>query len=107
MFLGMGKQIRFRNGKRIGIAGKDGVFRVFKKEKRHLFRIYNGRGKNLLLLKELKQGNYNFIEIHTSDTKKIYRTHIQNFFEHGIPYKNPKNEKDPQLILPLDFFEGV
>ena len=104
MFLGQGKVIKMRNGKKLGIICSDKTFRTFRKEKKHLFKLYNGWAFNVELLKELRDVGVEWIEVHCNDTKYIYRTNIQNFFNCGIYYKNPKGEKDYQLILPLDYW---
>jgi len=103
MFLGQGKLIRMRNGKRLGVLRKDRTFVTYRSEKKHLFKAYNGWAFNLELLKELKDV-VDWIEVHTTDTKMVYRTNIQNFFNCGIYYKNPKGEKDYQIILNLRFW---
>ncbi|MCD6371681.1 MAG: hypothetical protein J7L39_03110, partial [Candidatus Aenigmarchaeota archaeon] len=80
MMIGKGKLIKFLNGKRIGVICRDKTFRIYKTEKKHLFRIYNGWAINKEVLKELSQIGIEWIEIHAYDTKTIYRTHINNFF---------------------------
>ncbi|HDI06587.1 MAG TPA: hypothetical protein ENF39_01115 [Candidatus Aenigmarchaeota archaeon] len=104
MFLGSGKLIKFKNGKKIGVIRADKTFMTFRNEKKHLFRIYNGWALNQKLLEELKDVGIEWIEIHANDTKFVYRTNIENFFSCGIYYKNPKGEKDYQIVLPLKFW---
>jgi len=99
------KIVKFANGKKLGVVCKDGVFRSFKKESKHLFKIYDGWGMNLNLLKELKEIGIEYIEIIATDTNVIYRTHIDNFFSNGILYRNQKGEMDTQLILPKRFWQ--
>ena len=105
MLLGKGKIIRFRNGKMLGIIRRDKTFMVFRKEKKHLFRIYNGWGINKELLEELKDIGIKYIEIQATDTGYIYRTVLGTFEIFGIPYQNPKNEHDYQIVLPLKFWK--
>ena len=102
--LGNGKVVRFRNGKMLGVIRSDKTFMTFRKEKKHLFRMYNGWAFNKKLLEELRDIGIEWIEIHANDTKTIYRTNIENFFTVGIYYKNPKGEKDYQLVLQLRFW---
>ena len=104
MILGQGKVIKFQNGKKLGVIRKDKVFMIPRNKKKHFFRLYNGWAVNLQLLKELRDIGIETIEIRTNDTKEIYRTHIDNFFRSGIIYKNPKNEKDIQIVLNKKYF---
>jgi len=104
MLIGNGHQIKFKNGKKIGIIRSDGVFTSFKEKKKHFFRLYNGWSLNKELLNELKDIQTHTIEIVTKDTREIYSTNLSNFFNNGINYRNPKDEKDYQIILPLSFW---
>ena len=104
MMLGKGRQIKLRNGKKLGNIRTDRTFMTFRKEKKHLFRIYNGWALNRILLKELRDVGVEFVEVHATDTGYIYRTKLENFFTVGIYYKNPKNEKDEQIVLPLKYW---
>lgn len=101
--LGGGRQVKM-NKKLLGVVRKDKTFMVFREEKKHFFRLFDGWGMNEELLKELNDAGMLKIEIHCSDTKNIYITDMASFFNHGIPYKNPKKEKDSQMILPKSFF---
>ena len=104
--LDKGKTIKFSNGKKLGVICKDMVFRIYgRDEKKHLFRIYNGWALNRELLKDLKDIGVEIIEIHTKQNN-IYKTNILNFFnmEKAILYKNPRGERDIQLVLPLEFW---
>jgi len=104
--LGEGKVVKFKNGKKIGVICKDKTFRTFKTEKRHLFRIYNGWSINEEIVKELKDIGIEWIEVQAYDTKIIYRTKLANFLGGlAIHYRNPKKEKDFQLVLPLRFWQ--
>lgn len=101
-----GKIVKFSNGKKLGVICKDLVFRIYgRDEKRHLFRIYDGWALNRELLKELKSVGVEIIEIHTKQGN-IYKTNILNFFDDtkSILYKNPRGERDIQLVLPLKYW---
>jgi len=99
--LDFGKVLKFNNGKKIGLICKDKTLRIFKKE-RDLFRLYNGWGLNLEAIKECQNVGVELIEIRTE--KYIYKTNIYNYLNNAIKYKNPKGEKDIQMILPLKWF---
>ena len=103
--IGKGKLIKFSNGKKLGVIRSDKTFMTFRKEKKHFFRIYNGWALNKKLLEELKTIGVEFVEVHANDTKYIYRTLLKNFFSVGIIYKNPKYDKDIQIVLPLRFWK--
>lgn len=100
-----GKLLRFLNGKRLGILRNDYIFTTFKLKSKHFFRIYNGWALNKILLKALRDVGVEIIEVIARDEKKVYKTNINNFFLHGIEYKNTKNEKDEQIILSLGYWK--
>jgi len=102
--LGNGKLIKLANGKKLGVIRKDKTFMTFRKEKKHLLKVYNAWALNQVLLKELRDIGVEWVEVHATDTNYIYRTRLENFFEAGIVYQNPKNEKDVQIALPLRFW---
>ena len=104
MMLGSGKVIKFKNGKKLGVVRADKTFMTFRKEKIHLLRMYNAWAFNEVLLKELKDVGVEWLEVFATDTKFIYRTRLEYFFEAGIRYRNPKGERDFQLALPLKFW---
>ena len=104
MLLGDSKLIKISN-KRVGVIGKDKVFRMWRKKKKHFFKLYNGWAINKPLLKELRDVGIEEIEIHAYDEGKVYRTLLSCFFNHGIEYKNSKGEKDEQIILPINFWK--
>jgi len=101
MLLGSGKLIRVRK-KKWGVIGKDKVFRSYRKEA-HKFRVYDGWGINKELLKELLDVGVKFWEIHTE--KRVLKIKLDAVIRYGISYKNPKKEKDYQLIVPEKWFE--
>jgi len=104
MMLGNGKLIKLANGKKLGVVRKDRTFMTFRKEKTHLLKVYNAWALNQTLLNELRDVGVEWVEVHCSDTDYVYRTRLENFFEAGIVYQNPKNEKDIQIALPLRFW---
>lgn len=104
MMIGEGKVVKLLNGKKLGVIGKDKVFRVYRKKKTHFMKVYKGWFMNKTLLEELRDIGIEIIEIHAYDEERIYRTLLDNFFRFGIKYINPKNEKDEQLGLELKYW---
>lgn len=97
--IGKSKRITM-NGKLLGIIRKDKVFWTPKKESQR-FRMYNSWGMNAKLYRELKD----IVAVWEIETeKRIYRIPF-SWIERGIPYRNPKNEKDLQYQVPVKLFK--
>lgn len=107
LMVGTGKTMKFENGKKLGAICKDKVLRIFKTESRHLFRMWDSWNINQQQLREFIDVGGKFIEIHTTDTKKIYKCSVNDYMNFGMPYKNPKDEGDFQLGLPRRYFQVI
>jgi len=100
MELKIKNKVFYIGNKRIGVLGRDRVFRMYRTKKKHYFRIYNGWALNKQLLYDLlHKFDIRIIEIITTDTNEIYRTDIPTWLKFGKEYKNPKDINDIQLIL--------
>ena len=99
-------KILYLGNKKIGVIGRDRVFRMFRTKKKHYFRLYNGWALNKKLLEDLLyKFDIRLIEIIATDTNEIYKTDIPTWLKYGKKYRNPKDINDVQLILNHLFFD--
>jgi hypothetical protein len=97
-FVGKGKQIKMLTGKILGYIREDGTATLIRKEK-HYFRIYKGWGVNKELIRELKDIDTKWLEIKTE--MRLLRIPFSKVLSGKyMEYKNPKDEKDYQIIIP-------
>jgi hypothetical protein len=100
------EQIRMGK-KRIGYIASDGYFVTYRKPE-HFFKLLEGWAISEDLLNYLNNKFIKGIRIIVRDKgkiKKILITTPSNWIKKGIPYKNPKFER--QIILPEEYFDKI
>lgn len=96
----------FFNGEKIGVVNEKRQF-VAEKTYRNLFRVYNGFGLSLKVIRDLKNMGVKtviFLYKHNGITDKLMAT-PNDFLERG--YRHPHKDFDIHFILPLNDFNQL
>lgn len=81
------------------IISSKSTFRLIRRTKKNIFRLYNGLGINTSLLHLLKKLDINFIEGEL--TGKPFRVEVDVWIQRGIKSPFTSGSVDPQTILKL------
>ena len=75
----------------------------------HVFRLWNGFGFNKDVIKRISESVREvWVYYHHQDESiDLLKTTPEFILAKGVEYKNPKDLKDTQLILPMNQFEWV
>ena len=89
------------NGKKVGWIENEVFFKKVKASK-HLFKLYNGWSIAVSILDLLKERNIKLISIFDSESKKTYKSTLDNFIKLG--HELWVKDYEPQICLNLNNF---
>jgi len=97
-------KILYLYGKKVGIITKDGKFVTFRDEKKHLYRMYDAWGFSKEVIDFLDRIGIWLVEVVTRT--KLYRILFDDILRYGIKHRNPRDEKELQILVPRKFFRA-